>query len=333
MATQSNTGFHNHYHHYHHHAQAISFESGTGVSEIITPPAPGNYYNHLHRGSTSSGRSSRHGMFINPNIVVNVSNNSLMTTAATPTAAGGSMVYSGAPTPPPAGAGGGAAVITSCSSSSNNNSPGNSFGSLLLDTVPGLKHEAGLAVEWSVEEQYKLEEGLVKFADEPNIMKYIKIAAVLRDKTVRDVALRCRWMTDRIESCLRTNTSPASPMNMGAYVIPLQPRDQSDSTSPVSALIGTTRHLFEENNQALGRISANLASLKLQDNIDLFVGIRSNLTSILNDMRNMPGIMSQMPPLPVFINEELASSTFSSSSQCMMIGSSSGIHLKQEPGC
>ncbi|XP_027150940.1 uncharacterized protein LOC113751212 [Coffea eugenioides] len=352
MATQSNTGFHNHYyhphhHHHHHHAQAISFESGTGLSEIITPPVPGNYYNHHHRASTSSA-CSRHGMLINPNIV-NVSNNSLMTTAASPTAAG-NIVYSGAP-PPPGGAGGGGAVITSCSSGSNDNSPGNSLGSLLLDTVPGLNHEAGLAVEWSVEEQYKLEEGLVKFADEPSIMKYIKIAAVLGDKTVRDVALRCRWMMrkrrkqedhnlgkkvkdrrDRMESCLKTTTS-ASPMNLAAYAVPLQPHDQSDSTSPISALIGTTRHLLEENNQALGRVSTNLASLELQDNIDLFLRIRSNLTSILNDMRNMPGIMSQMPPLPVFINEELAGSTFSSSTQCMMIGSSSGIHLKQEPGC
>lgn len=41
---------------------------------------------------------------------------------------------------------------------------GNSSGaSLLLDSVPGLKHDTGLAVEWSVEEQYKLEEGLVKY--------------------------------------------------------------------------------------------------------------------------------------------------------------------------
>lgn len=38
----------------------------------------------------------------------------------------------------------------------------NSASSLLLDSVPGLKHDAGLAVEWSVEEQYRLEEGLVK---------------------------------------------------------------------------------------------------------------------------------------------------------------------------
>lgn len=36
---------------------------------------------------------------------------------------------------------------------------------------------------------------IYRFADEPSIMRYIKIAATLRDKTVRDVALRCRWMT------------------------------------------------------------------------------------------------------------------------------------------
>ena len=32
--------------------------------------------------------------------------------------------------------------------------------SLLLDSAPGLKHDTGLAVEWSVEEQNKLQEGL-----------------------------------------------------------------------------------------------------------------------------------------------------------------------------
>lgn len=36
---------------------------------------------------------------------------------------------------------------------------------------------------------------LHSYADEPNIMKYIRIASTLQDKTVRDVAMRCRWMT------------------------------------------------------------------------------------------------------------------------------------------
>ncbi|KAL3824273.1 hypothetical protein ACJIZ3_020302 [Penstemon smallii] len=77
----------------------------------------------------------------------------------------------------------------------NDGASQNNSSSLLLDSVPGLKHDTGLAVEWSVEEQYKLEEGLAKYANEPNIIRYIKIAALLHDKTVRDVALRCRWMT------------------------------------------------------------------------------------------------------------------------------------------
>ena len=71
------------------------------------------------------------------------------------------MGESGAP-PPACGRGGGGAVMTPCRSGSNEKSAGKSLGSRLLDTGPGLKHEAGLAVEWSVEEQYKLEEGLVK---------------------------------------------------------------------------------------------------------------------------------------------------------------------------
>lgn len=41
---------------------------------------------------------------------------------------------------------------------------GNSSGSSLsLDSVHGLNHDAGLAVEWSVEEQCKLDEGLVMY--------------------------------------------------------------------------------------------------------------------------------------------------------------------------
>ncbi|RRT59525.1 hypothetical protein BHE74_00023843, partial [Ensete ventricosum] len=35
------------------------------------------------------------------------------------------------------------------------------------------------------------------YANEPNIMKYIKIAARLPDKTVRDVAMRCQLMTKK----------------------------------------------------------------------------------------------------------------------------------------
>ncbi|XP_059649842.1 uncharacterized protein LOC132295565 isoform X2 [Cornus florida] len=233
-----------------------------------------------------------------------------------------------------------------------NNNPGmthagNSSGSLLLDS--GLKHDTGLAVEWSPEEQYKLEEGLDKYADEPSIMRYVKIAATLRDKTVRDVALRCKWMTrkrrkhedqnvgkkvkDRKDKLAESSSNiSASPLNMAAYPIFMPHRDHSEHM-PCEALSGTTKRLLEQNHQVLGQISANLSTLKLRDNIDLFFCSRNNIAAILNDMRDMPGIMSQMPPLPVSINEDLANSIFPNTNQTMMFGSSSAIHLKQEPGC
>ncbi|CAN6549957.1 unnamed protein product [Malus baccata var. baccata] len=212
-----------------------------------------------------------------------------------------------------------------------NNNPvisqaGNSSGSLLLDSVPGLKHDTGLAVEWSVEEQYKLTDGLVKYADEPSIMKYIKIAAMLRDKTVRDVALRCRWMTRKrrkpeehsmgkkgnirkdklVESSSKTNIHSAAPLDMAACSHSVYHMDQGERLQ-YEGLSGTFKHLLEQNAQAFSQITSNLSSYKLQENIDLFYRTRNNLTAVLNDMRGMPGIMSRMPPLPP-IDEDLANS-------------------------
>ncbi|XP_047957666.1 uncharacterized protein LOC125203378 isoform X1 [Salvia hispanica] len=237
--------------------------------------------------------------------------------------------------------------------SAQNNSPGPSTSPLLLDSVPGLKHDTGLAVEWSVEEQYKLEEGLAKYANEPHIMQYIKIAAYLQDKTVRDVALRCRWMMrkrrkqedpsfgkkmkhmkDTVMEASLKNYVPSSPsVNLAAYSLPSNHHNQSGDYIFSGVLSSRARHLLEENNHAFGQISANLSTLKLQENIDLFFRTRNNLTTVLNDMKHMPGIMSQMPPLPVLLNEELVCSIFPYSSQRMTFGASSSIPLKQEPGC
>ncbi|KAL1807584.1 hypothetical protein DCAR_0726964 [Daucus carota subsp. sativus] len=220
---------------------------------------------------------------------------------------------------------------------------------LLVDSVPGLKHEAGLAVEWSVEEQYRLEEGLAKYADEPSILRYIKIAAMLHDKTVRDVALRCRWMTrkrrkqedhnfgkkvkDRkdklMESSSKATTSSVSPLNVAGYSFMRNYQSGNDRMSR-EALDGA-RHLLEQNNEVLRHISANLSVFKLQENIDLFSCTRNNITTILNHMSNMRGVMSRMPPLPLSINEELANSILPITFQRMMFGLPSGSQLKQEP--
>ncbi|KAF3652155.1 putative CLAVATA3/ESR (CLE)-related protein 25-like [Capsicum annuum] len=307
MAAESNTGF---------HQQALSFQSGVIGNSSSQMMLMGDYYSHL-------------GMNFD------VNNSGL--------GGGGGMLYSGNPT----------MMTNNCTSSSSPRTSqyGSCSGSFLIDTVPGLKHDTGLAVEWTIEELYKLEEGLIKYANEPRIMKYIKIAATLRDKNVRDVALRCRWITrkrrkqedyslgkkmkdmkDKLAEMSSMSSASASLMSLAPYSLSMYHHGPSDALSSGAALLGT-RHLLEENNQALNKISANLSTFKLQDNVDLFFQTKNNLIAILNNMKNMPGIMSQMPPLPVFLNEELASSLSPSSAQPMMFGCRSGIQLKQEPAC
>ncbi|KAG5586098.1 hypothetical protein H5410_046532 [Solanum commersonii] len=46
---------------------------------------------------------------------------------------------------------------------------------------------------------------------------------------------------------------------------------------------------------------------EIQENINLFTQARNNIFTILNDLNDTPEIMKQMPPLPVKLNDELAS--------------------------
>uniref|UniRef100_A0A2P2J3C1 Myb-like domain-containing protein n=1 Tax=Rhizophora mucronata TaxID=61149 RepID=A0A2P2J3C1_RHIMU len=64
-----------------------------------------------------------------------------------------------------------------------------------------LKHNPGISTDWSPEEQAILDEGLAKYTMESSIIRYAKIAMQLQNKTVRDVALRCRWMTVSFGFC------------------------------------------------------------------------------------------------------------------------------------
>jgi len=57
-------------------------------------------------------------------------------------------------------------------------------------------------VDWTIEEQNLLESGLARFTPDchTSLTRYIKIAAMLPKKGVRDVALRVRWMTRKDSS-------------------------------------------------------------------------------------------------------------------------------------
>lgn len=202
--------------------------------------------------------------------------------------------------------------------------------SVVGPTQAALRHNPGLCVEWTPDEQSVLEDLLAKYAADSSIMRYAKIAVKLQDKTVRDVALRCRWMTKKENGKRRKEdnsssrkskdkkekvTDPSAKSSSHAtnrangppYVQAVIPMDSDDGIS-YKAIGGTSGQLLEQNAQALDQISANFAAYKIHENINLFTQARNNILTILNDLNDMPEIMKQMPPLPVKLNEELASS-------------------------
>ncbi|PPD99031.1 hypothetical protein GOBAR_DD03943 [Gossypium barbadense] len=117
-----------------------------------------------------------------------------------------------------------------------------------------------------------------------------------------------------VESSLKVNMPSALPQNMAAYPLMMHHLDQNGRMSS-EGISGTVIHLLKQNSQAFSQITSNLSAFKLQDNIDLFCHTRNNITAILNDMRDMPGLMSRMPPLPVSINDDLAISILPGATQ------------------
>ncbi|KAJ0250595.1 Uncharacterized protein HA466_0139060 [Hirschfeldia incana] len=212
--------------------------------------------------------------------------------------------------------------------------------------VSGVKPEAALVMDWSPEEQYVLENSLAKLTNEPKVSKYVKIAATLPDKTVRDVALRCRWMTGkrrkRKENSAGKNVSNRKVVDTSPELSMLANVPQQNALNvmnnmchsshmPREGLSDAVMDLVQQNAQAFSQISYNLSMCKLQDNISLFYQTRSNISAILTDMKEMPGIMSRMLALPVSVNDDLASHLFSSTTQLTSYTIQPSIHLKQEP--
>lgn len=195
---------------------------------------------------------------------------------------------------------------------------------------PGLLQiNPGISTDWTPDEQSILEDGLSKYATESNIIRFAKIAVQLPNKNVRDVALRCRWMTKKENSKRRkeehslmrkskdrkekmTDSSANSSHLIAQTGFP--PYAQGMVTNGnangmlYSAIGGATGQLLQQNAQALEQISANLETLQLHENISLFCQARDNILKILNNLGDVPEKMKQMPALPVKLDEKLANS-------------------------
>ncbi|XP_073148585.1 uncharacterized protein [Henckelia pumila] len=191
--------------------------------------------------------------------------------------------------------------------------------------VPTFQHQQTISMEWTPEEQTMLEEGLAKYASESNIIRYAKIAVQLNNKTVRDVALRCRWMTkkeitkrkkddfnarkskERKEKVVDSSTKPSRfAIQSGFSHASGMASDSYDDGISYNDVTGDTRRLIQQNCWAFKQISSNLTAHQIHENIGLLNQARENIYKILNNLNGMGLTMKKMPPLPK-VNEELAS--------------------------
>ncbi|BAF16144.1 Os04g0673000 [Oryza sativa Japonica Group] len=202
-------------------------------------------------------------------------------------------------------------------------------------SMNGTSSSAGLFVSPNTGELNTLKEGLVRYAREPNIMKYIKIAAMLPNRTVRDVALRCWWATSKdrrkkpdgfytgkkirdmkpiqdkmVASASMANFHLAPANTVTPFSISMQHTNQQCQVpkEEVPVVDSATQHLLEENNHLLNQIATNIETFKTGENTDLFFRTNNNFKNILSRMSETPGIMGQMPQLPVQVNEDHLSS-------------------------
>ncbi|XP_047334983.1 uncharacterized protein LOC124938560 [Impatiens glandulifera] len=193
-----------------------------------------------------------------------------------------------------------------------------------FEPAPSLRNNSSWSTEWTTDEQSILEEGLNEYASLSNIIKYAKIALLLPDKTVRDVAFRCKWMA-KVENFKRRKEEPsltkkskdkmvkstitAARSPFPTYVQPpVMTRDSNEGGVPYEAVGGSIGQLLEQNVRAFGEINGNLAAYKIHENIGIFYQARENILKMLQELRESGDAMNQMPPLPVTLDEGLINS-------------------------
>jgi hypothetical protein len=173
----------------------------------------------------------------------------------------------------------------------------------------------GVSLDWTEDEQRSLESLMSRYTPErmDPVQRYVRIAAGLPRKAVRDVALRIRWTNEKTMRRRGQDASGggrampgravmgASP-NLGIVTPPPMPL-HADGSQTVE---GPIAYLLDANLSILNQFRTNMASFKVHENTQLLVQFRDNIMQILQAMDTMGGVMATLPPLPVNMNVDMA---------------------------
>ncbi|RWW72062.1 hypothetical protein BHE74_00020153 [Ensete ventricosum] len=162
--------------------------------------------------------------------------------------------------------------------------PGNPSNGATPGPAQALKHNPGLSIEWSAEEQTILEEGLSKLKKENNKRRKEdhNLARKSKDKKLDTyhtdsyhLSLSQEKVTDSAKSSGHLGTRP----NVPPYALPMLPVDEDDISYKgfdhsnvdvlrmlsclFAAIGGRTGELLENNAETFTKISANFANLRV----------------------------------------------------------------------
>ena len=174
--------------------------------------------------------------------------------------------------------------------------------------------------KWSDEEQHQLDIALKKFpADKYSPLgRYIKMSALFPNKSVRDVALRVKWLSKREEKKKRKGSDSSSKKRQDKESKAGQAAwqrggQQNALNEKANALYRPITEVLDQNISVIKQIQQNMMHNKVRENSDLLSKFRDNILKASNNMNSMNGIMKQMPPLPAQVNTQLANSFLPSS--------------------
>ncbi|KAH7670881.1 SANT/Myb domain-containing protein [Dioscorea alata] len=169
----------------------------------------------------------------------------------------------------------------------------------------GLQQLPQQVTVWTPDEHRIFTEGLQKYCTDPIVEKYAKIAAALPGKTIRDVALRLKWLMARKErrkrirdgchnSVINNNKKERIiyPSNSHALQMPHMPSDDNGDIR---------RSLFDLNKDIFKKVSENSQA---SENIELLYHALNNLIEVLR-INVISDKENKMPPLPVNLNAQL----------------------------
>lgn len=112
--------------------------------------------------------------------------------------------------------------------------------------------------------------------------------------------------TSKSARTCRTGSTVALQLHAGPQDQPQNPVKIEGASGSVQR--GQISQLLDQNFQIIAQIQENMKWLRVHENTDLLVRLRDNTSNILQTMGRSEEGFSQMPPLPVQMNLDLANS-------------------------